>query len=472
MRIRMQWAAAIIAAFAFGANAQTAVTGKDVTATGWFNGVATSKTGTFHAGGVAACDGCHVMHNASNGVARSTKVNPWNDAVPAFLLQGADQSSTCLICHGDTTAGGSTRPYVIVNTGPATDFANMNYSPGGDFGWLLRGGNASDVQNRHGHNIVAADFVIPADTLLTAPGGTLSFDATGQKVFSCSSCHDPHGRTRMQTDATGTTWNWAGPTAPGSDNTAITAPIYSSGSYGNLPAAGQAIGAYRLLGGKGYAPASNPASPFTYNPPVAVAPTDYNKAETGAGLDRSKEVRVAYGNGMAEWCRNCHTNIHMDNYLSGALGGTGLKHPAGNNASLKPGQFNVYNTYVSSGVFTGTGDQYTSLVPFESAKIISVTGNSGAVSDLGKLANPAANNIFTATDKSNVTCLSCHRAHASGFSSMVRWNNDDTFITNANALVDTQARGATALQAAYYGRTATDFGAFQRSLCNKCHGKD
>ena len=69
-----------------------------------------SETGTFHAGGVAACDGCHVMHNASYGVARSTKVAPWTNAVPAFLLQGSDQSSTCLVCHGDNVAGRRVQP--------------------------------------------------------------------------------------------------------------------------------------------------------------------------------------------------------------------------------------------------------------------------------------------------------------------------------------------------------------------------
>jgi hypothetical protein len=77
-------------------------------------------------------------------------------------------------------------------------------------------------------------------------------------------------------------------------------------------------------------------------------------------------------------------------------------------------------------------------------------------------------------------CLSCHRAHASGFSSMLRWNGDDTFITNSSAFADTgntggtvlAPRGQVALRAAYNGRTAADLGAYQRSLCNKCHGKD
>jgi hypothetical protein len=57
---------------------------------------------------------------------------------------------------------------------------------------------------------------------------------------------------------------------------------------------------------------------------------------------------------------------------------------------------------------------------------------------------------------------------------MVRWNPDDTFITNSTAnFVDTKgSRGNTVLAAAYNGRTPADFGTYQRSMCNKCHGKD
>jgi hypothetical protein len=440
-------------------------------------------TGTFHAGGVAACDGCHVMHNASNGIARSTQTAPWTDAVPAFLLQGSDQSSTCLLCHGSSLATNPATPWVITQTTPSLASGNFNYSPGGDFGWLKVKGNteAADAGARHGHNVVAMDFGLSPDTQKTAPGGTYTAGASGTAQFACSNCHDPHGRYRMQAD-TATTWKWTGP--EGSGLPPITQPIWSSGSYGNLPrtdvAGGAAVGAYRLLAGRGYVPASNAASPYPFpnNPPVAVAPAAYNKTEAGSGTDRTKEVRVAYGSGMSEWCQNCHTNIHLDNYVSGAMGASGLRHPAGQGAVLKPGQYNVYNTYISSGKFNGTGDLYTSLVPFEKAGKVVYSGMSGNTADIQTLATSANGsdtaNIFKADAQSNVMCLSCHRAHASAFSSMVRWNADDTFITNSSttAFVDTQERGNTALTAGYYGRTPADLGVFQRSLCNKCHGKD
>jgi hypothetical protein len=284
------------------------------------------------------------MHNASHGVVRSTTVAPWTDAVPAFLLQGSDQSSTCLMCHGDTSTGAGLagpvatgRPYVIANTGPA--LAQMNYSPGGDFGWL------SQTVPGGGHKVSALDFAM-AGSAQIAPGGTFTPEAAGIRAFACSNCHDPHGRARMElTDVGATTWQWA-------NGSTIKQPIYSSGSYGMLPKDNGAVGAYRLLAGVGYFPASNPTGAFAFpnSPPVAMAPANYNHSETG-GI--ANQVRVAYGTGMSEWCQNCHTNIHLNNYTSGAMGGTGLKHPTGRGAILKPGQFSTYNAYVSSGTYGG-----------------------------------------------------------------------------------------------------------------------
>ncbi len=70
-------------------------------------------------------------------------------------------------------------------------------------------------------------------------------------------------------------------------------------------------------------------------------------------------------------------------------------------------------------------------------------------------------------------CLSCHRAHASAFDSMVRWDQNDTFLTDGAAFTPGLTnRTAAQTSAGYYGRTAADLGLYQRSLCNKCHGKD
>ncbi len=361
-----------VAAFAFDASAQTVgmqgYGGTPTPPAGMYQApiIVNSQPDSmgFHAGGVAACDGCHVMHNASNGIAKSTSgrgssVAPWTNVTNMYLLQGSDQSSTCLICHSGAKTAGIQFTIADLTVGAV---APSNRTPGGDFGWVQPAFSWTNSPNdRHGHNIAAADFGLIVDqTLDFAPGGTWA-GGPGRRQFACSSCHDPHGRYRMQLDAAKPNGvAFAGPYA----GSPATKPIAASGSYGEAPTAAYAVGAYRLLGGQYYAPASNPTSAFGNDPPVAVAPLTYNSTEA------TNEVRVAYGTGMSEWCQNCHANIHLDGYTTGVAG---LRHPAGSDAFLHAGQIQVYNTYVSSGVVDPAAtSKYTSLVPFEQGNDIAL----------------------------------------------------------------------------------------------------
>jgi predicted CXXCH cytochrome family protein len=476
----LKLAMAAVAAFAFNANAQTGPHGMGTPPSGAYqnisgvvgagfmdvNGIA------FHAGGVAACDGCHVMHNAAGGVAKSTNDRAgepaWSNHTNAYLLQGSDQSSTCLICHGSPTAkaAGTGNQFVVADLSGG---AIPSYrSPGGDFAWVTianyaaaPNGAISDSRS-HGHNVLAKDFGWSVDGRFTggvAPGGTFTIGTGGIDSFACSSCHDPHGRYRMQIGTQTNGIVFAGPFT----GSPATQPIAVSGSYGDAPQANYAVGAYRILAGKSYTPASKPGFPFPNDPPVAVAPRDYNKSEGTA------ETRVQYATGMSEWCKNCHSEIHSEGYVSGF---GGQRHPAASNAFLKPTQYNIYNTYVSSGVYTAGATLYTSLVPFEQ-------GSTPTLTALQTAAN--AGTAPTAGATSAVMCLSCHRAHASAFDSMVRWDQNATFTTNAGTGftdgLNVRPAGLTA--AGYYDRTvaatgngSTVMGPFQRSLCNKCHGKD
>jgi len=72
-------------------------------------------------------------------------------------------------------------------------------------------------------------------------------------------------------------------------------------------------------------------------------------------------------------------------------------------------------------------------------------------------------------------CLSCHRAHASGFNSMLRYDPTSfmtTVDTTGATVYSTASDGNAMLTAAYYGRPASSFVGYQRALCNKCHAKD
>jgi hypothetical protein len=157
--------------------------------------------------------------------------------------------------------------------------------------------------------------------------------------------------------------------------------------------------------------------------------------------------------------------------------GTSFLHPASSDSKLGATILGNYNAYVASGNFTNTvATAYTSLVPFEEGTKDRAALAAHAVIDGSQTAGADAN--------SNVMCLSCHRAHATGWDSMTRWNNKAEFLTIAGAYPGTglageagygqynQGKTQAEIQATFYDRPATSFATYQRSLCNKCHAKD
>ena len=406
----------------------------------------------FHNGSTGNCDGCHskTRKSSAGGVFGGLSSLSGNS-----MLNGTDPGSTCLICH--QAAKGSPQPFghLVATHGDDVQTAPPGQlSPGGDFAWLKKSykwssdaagaGSRGDSSpgERHGHNIIAADFGYDADTsnVLTPEG---SYPAEG---LSCISCHDPHGTYRRNGD--------------GSISTAGL-QIVASGSYKSSPepGGGGSVGTYRMLAGKGYQPKSLQGElPFKADPPAAVSPMIYNRSE------RTTDTRVAYGSGMSEWCRNCHTATH-----EGESG-----HPAGNKAKLSAEVTKHYNSYVSSGDRTGkTGSSYTSLVPFESGTTDYQT--------LKALANSDGSVNSGATGSANVMCLSCHRAHASAWDYLARWNlrgemimHDGKFPGTDNGAPASVSQGRTTdeTRQGLYDRLAGSFGAYQRGLCSKCHAKD
>jgi hypothetical protein len=415
----------------------------------------------FHSGGVAECEGCHSMHNSLEGTTNVTG-RTFAQGTGAYLLKANDQSGACLNCHNAADTAPSS--YHISTNGitPYDSTSPVEMTPGGDFAWLkktmtfvVRGNTNTAHGERHGHNIVAADFGYDSDAELSvAPGGTYP---AGN--LACSSCHDPHGRYRRFADNTYSTTGL---------------PIFNSGSYDNSanPTAGvSAVGAYRILGGNGYQPKSLSGSyAFTSDPMDVVVASTYNRSEA---VD---QTGIAYGKNVAEWCANCHTGMLKGSYTSGMAG---LRHPAGNGAKLTADIVTNYNAYVSSGIMTNTNTAkaFSTLAPFATDTNDRTVMKPQAVTGTAGNSNHAA-----AATTDNVTCLSCHRAHATAFESMIRWNYaGNEFMTAADsagtAIYDSVNGKGTGLsvaqqQNAYYGRPATYFGGNARSYCNKCHAKD
>lgn len=423
----------------------------------------TGSAFAFHDGGVARCDGCHTMHNTYEGLKMTTGGTVLQGNV--YLLKGVDPSSTCLNCHG---AGTLLSSYEVDTNAAGYNGTTLpvQRTPGGDFAWLkvsynsaagVFGATTNEALNRQGHHIVANDFGFLANTdnAGIAPGSDLNYQDVD---LSCVSCHNPHSRLTL-------------------DGSSL--PISGSGSYGGTPAAGTAFGVYRLLGGIGYtvpSAAGSTTPAFSYSvPPVAAAPFVYNQSEA------VNQVRVAYGRNMSEWCANCHDlliNLNPDATVT-------HRHVASNSALLITPTPNgevpatIYNAYINSSDMTGgvQTTSYLSLVPYElgttdNATLLSYQGNGGVTDGANVLAGP-----ILGTE--NVMCLSCHRAHASGFDSSLRFDVQQTFITTTDsrwAYTDSATGVSTPdvsgyYQAAYYDRLATEFGPVQRVLCNKCHAQ-
>jgi hypothetical protein len=193
-----------------------------------------------------------------------------------------------------------------------------------------------------------------------------------------------------------------------------------------------------------------------------VSPENYNRPEDLG------DTRVAYGKGMSEWCANCHP-AHL-----GGTGG-GKTHPAGNDVKFSAAAAANYNKYVASGNLTGNpSTSYSSMVPFEMGTADYALLKGTAASAGGQTAGPGTS--------SNVMCLSCHRAHASGWDFAMRWKTKSEFLVfngNYPGVEDievpsriSQGRTRAETRKTFGDRPATAYATYQRSLCNKCHAKD
>jgi hypothetical protein len=397
----------------------------------------------FHAGGVGPCDACHVMHS--------------NSGSTTSLLKGSDPGSTCLLCHERAGDVGLTAFRVSTAAGDMPPGSPpRQLTPGGDFGWLRKTytwtPGATQAQmisygDRHGHNIVANDYLYTSDMInSTAPQGMYP-----SIYLTCISCHEPHGKFRRNVDGSITTTG---------------TPIGGSGSYATSkdPQVDFSVGAYRMLGGRNYQPKSVPGNfAFVNDPPVAVSPAQYNRSEAVT------QTRVAYGSGMSEWCQNCHTAMHM--IVSSATSTTPVTHPVGSGARLGLTISSNYSSYIKTGDLSGTAaTSFLSLVPFEEGMTNYTTLKMHATSDDSYLWGPDSTG-------SQVMCLTCHRAHASGWDGAMRWNTKtDLIVSNSYYAQEGQmyqpygqGRSEIEAQRAYYDMKASRFAINQDTLCHKCH---
>ena len=150
------------------------------------------------------------------------------------------------------------------------------------------------------------------------------------------------------------------------------------------------------------------------------------------GAGETNANHTAYESGMGAWCSNCHGDFHANN--------TKLIHKSG--VTLGASIANAYNAYMGTDNPTGgsAATAYLAAVPFEDPSN-TVTSTAGP------------------TASSQVSCISCHRAHATSAQNSGRWDFTQQFIENDGVVSGSY-------------KIPNPYGVNQRSLCNKCHVKD
>jgi hypothetical protein len=181
---------------------------------------------------------------------------------------------------------------------------------------------------------------------------------------------------------------------------------------------------FRMLYGIGHVEAGD----YTF---MAPSPDAVGLNIHGAGESQSNHT--AYRSGMSAWCGNCHGDFHDNS--------TQLIHPSGSAMGASIAQtYNLYNGTVDQ---TG-GSQATAYLPQVAFEALGMTTDSTG--------GPTAT--------SQVSCVTCHRAHGSSGPNIGRWDFNVTFLHE-----DGVESGSYQIPDPYNNLN-------QRSLCNKCHRKD
>ena len=172
-----------------------------------------------------------------------------------------------------------------------------------------------------------------------------------------------------------------------------------------------------MLGGKGYLPKSLIGGfAFVYDPPAAVAPDQLNRSEAINADPRGLRGRHV---GVVQELPPEHA------YYVAYPGNDQPASPDGQRRQdSAPSRRTTTIKYIKTGDLSGLANtSYLSLVPFEEGTADYAALKTHAKSDDSWLAGPD-------TYGSQVMCLTCHRAHASGWDGIMRWNAETNFIVN------------------------------------------
>ena len=339
-----------------------------------------------------ACVNCHTMHNSQDGAPMATE----DDGTTArstpyeYLLR-----SSCIGCHTGDNDGSNATPYVMSSSAPTygPDYdgsgnliTNGTTLAGGSFYWVDAGDDSA------GHNVSTLPSGNADDDLSSPPGFqasvTLPNGGTGPGSWTgsvtCAGVYGCHGDRTV------------------SGNMAAIKGAHHSNATGALTTADTIGNSYRFL----YGIYGNEDSDYEYQP-TATAHNQYY------GTDRTGETDTDVHT-ISYFCAECHGDFHNGSGnltpSGGSWGSPWLRHPTdydmGNTAATSE-----YRGYV--GADGATAGQYNIVAPVASHTVTSVISS------------------VSFNDDTIVMCLSCHRAHGTKYSDILRWDYSKMVAGNA-----------------------------------------
>lgn len=344
--------------------------------------------------GMVVCSDCHVQVNGN------------------LTLKKEDITDLCLSCHteGNNTAdtadlvgvapGSWLAPVVKTATGAVPPGVAM---PAGDFYW-------SDLDPRNGHNpaytkgsaTAPTSRKMRADPVLGSnpPGGAIT-----DGEWSCHSCHSSHFR-------------FAANTAPWRQ---LKRRINNTNITGDVTVYGVESVTGNITQDPAYEPIKSNSRGDIQNDAYLNMRKDGNPLE-GADLfklegDTNKNV---YRGGFSAFCSACHGNFHggsgetsaHDNGIS-RVNGTWVRHPS----NLRLAESSKYGVAAYTAVISNTQRTYPN-PPGYDWKYPLVKADS----DFSVRSLEASGQLKTVSGDDRIMCLTCHKAHATQFRNMTRWD--------------------------------------------------
>jgi hypothetical protein len=327
-----------------------------------------------------SCSNCHTMHNSQGGEPMVILGPGETDTSP----RGSLLRASCMGCHsktdGSTWKDPATGAPIVFNSQQPSYNALMGLSAG-NFYWV-------QSEDDKGHNIFSDN---PDNTLAVAPGSAVGSCGT-------NSCHENLDRTstafgtRQGCSKCHMMGNTSGPTG-----------YHHSNTNGTLADSAEE-GWYRFLAGHesgtGHGVTGIEESDWQQNPSSSV----HNEYLGFSGTKTSTGGFSAIGNTITAYCTGCHGNFHIEQNASSVW----IRHPSD---TIVPNSGEFAGAFGASG---GTGT-YDPLVPVARPSLTGWT--------------VPASTVTLNTDL--VMCLSCHRAHASPYFKMVRWDYKSSTLSTA-----------------------------------------